>query len=124
MTTTDARVNKSGGSLAERFSAYLETVRSPSDIGVLVRSFELSLRAAAKSPKTIKSYTDTVRGFCLFLVDNGMPTELRSLTREHVETYIVLQVENHRPKTASIRFGDLQQFSSGPSTNGRLITHR
>jgi hypothetical protein len=69
--------------------------------------FELSLRAANKSPKTIKSYTDTVRGVCMFLADKGMPTDLRNLTREPVETYISVQVEQYRPKTASIRFGDL-----------------
>jgi len=46
----------------------------------------------------------------VFLVDNGMPTDMPHLTREPVETYIALQVERYRPKTTSIRFGDLQQF--------------
>jgi site-specific recombinase XerD len=110
MSTTGARVSKTSETLAERFSGHLETVTNPSNIAVLVRSFELSLRAANKSPKTIKSYTDSVRGLCLFLVDNGMPTDTRHLTREHVETYVALQIERYRPKTAQIRFGDLQQF--------------
>ena len=110
MSTTDERVMGVSGTLAQRFCGYLETVTSTSDIALLVRSFELSLRATNKSPKTIKSYTDTVRGFCLFLVDSGMPTNIRNLTREHVETYISVQVEHYRPKTASIRFGDLQQL--------------
>src|ERR1017187_296471 len=39
-----------------------------------------------------------------------MPTDIRHLTREHVETYIAVQVERFRPKTAQIRYGDLQQF--------------
>ena len=43
----------------------------------------------------------------MFLVDLGVPTDARNLTREHVETYISVQVERFRPKTASIRFGDL-----------------
>ena len=30
--------------------------------------------------------------------------------REHIETYVVDQVERYRPKTAQIRYGDLQQF--------------
>jgi len=110
MSITDAGVDRGSRTLADRFATYLENVTSPSDIALLVRSFELSLRAANRSPKTIKSYTDTVRGFCMFLVDNGMPTDARNLTREHVETYISVQVERFRPKTASIRFGDLQQF--------------
>jgi hypothetical protein len=46
----------------------------------------------------------------MFLVDNGVPTDARNLTREHVETYVSVQVERFRPKTASIRFGDLQPF--------------
>jgi len=106
--TIDARVRKSSGTLGERFAAHLETITSRSDIALLVRSFELSLRATNRSPKTIKSYTDSVRGFCMFLVDTGMPRDSRDLTREHVETYISAQVEQYRPKTASIRFGDLQ----------------
>ncbi len=110
MIITDARVDKGGSTLADRFAAHLETVTSPSDVALLVRSFELSLRAANKSPKTVKSYTDTVRGFCMFLVEHRMPTDARNLTREHVETYMSVQVERFRPKTASIRFGDLQQF--------------
>ena len=77
---------------------------------MLVRSFGLSLRATNKSPKTIKSYTDTVRAFCLFLVEHGMPTDVSLLSREHVEMYIALQIDTYRPKTAQIRYGDLQQF--------------
>jgi len=80
------------------------------DIETLVVSFERYLRACNRAPKTIKSYADTVRGFRAFLAESGMPTDARRLTREHVETYVALQVERHRPKTAQIRYGDLQQF--------------
>jgi len=110
MSSTDERVRNVSGTLTQRFSACLRTVTNPSDIALLVRSFELSLRATNKSPKTVKSYTDTVRGLCMFLVINGMPIDVRNLTREHVETYMACQVASHRPKTAQIRFGDLQQF--------------
>jgi hypothetical protein len=60
MTITETSKGAKRETLAERFSSHLDTVTSPSDIGALVRSFELSLRAANKSPKTIKSYSDTV----------------------------------------------------------------
>lgn len=89
---------------------YPESVTGPSDIAVLIRRFERSLRAANKSPKRIESYGGTVRRSCMFLVDIRMPTDVRNLTRAPVETYISVQVERDRPKTASIRFGDLQPF--------------
>jgi hypothetical protein len=53
----------------------------------------------------MKSYSDTVRGFCLFLVDKGMPTNVHALTREHIEIYISVQLELPT-ETAAIRFGD------------------
>ena len=68
--------------------------------------FELSLRAANKSPKTIRAIPTLSEGFA-FLVDSGMSIDVRNLTREHVETYISVQVDRSRSKTASIRFGDL-----------------
>ena len=73
MSITDAGVHNDNRTLADRFATYLQNVTSPSDIALLVRSFELSLRAANKSPKTIKSYTDTVRGFSMFLVGKDVP---------------------------------------------------
>jgi len=81
MSTTDAKTGTSNGTFGERFSTYLEAIKNPSDIALLVRSFDLSLRAANRSPKTIKSYTETVRGFCMFLVDSRLPTDVRNLTR-------------------------------------------
>jgi site-specific recombinase XerC len=83
---------------------------SGEDIGELVHSFERYLRATNKSPKTIKGYVDTVGRLRAFLVGMGMPTSARLLTREHVEIYIADQVQRWRPKTAQIRYGDLQQF--------------
>lgn len=110
MTMTNTSGASKRETLSERFTAYSETINGPADVGILVRSFGLSLRAANKSPKTIKSYSDTVKGFCLFLAEHGMPTDVRRVTREHVETYIAVQVDRFRPKTAQIRYGDLQQF--------------
>ena len=62
MTITNARVSKTRGTHAERFSEYLNAVTNPSDIAVLVRSFELSLRAANKSPNARRWSRGTGRG--------------------------------------------------------------
>jgi site-specific recombinase XerD len=80
------------------------------DIEDLQRSFELSLRAANKAEKTVKSYVGTVKNLRSYLVRQGMPTQIERLTREHIEMYIADQLTRFRPKTAQIRFGDLQQF--------------
>ena len=63
MSITEVGVNKASGTLAERFSAYVETVTTPSDIALLVRSFELSLRATNKSPK-LHGHGARVRDCC------------------------------------------------------------
>ena len=39
---------------------------------MLIASSQLALEAAAKSSRTVHSYTDPVRAFCRFLVDQGM----------------------------------------------------
>lgn len=80
------------------------------DVDVLLRSFELYLKATNKSAKTIRSYTGSVEMFRAFLVAHGMPTSVPRLSREHVETFIADQVARLKPKTAQIRYGDLQQF--------------
>jgi site-specific recombinase XerD len=79
-------------------------------IGELTAEFRDSLRARNRSPKTIKSYTDTARLFAAFLAERGMPTDVEHVAREHVEAFIVDQLERWTPSTAATRFRCLQQF--------------
>jgi hypothetical protein len=58
MSITDAKAGPGGETLAQRFADYLKGIEDPADVAILVRSFELSLRARSMSPKTIKSYSD------------------------------------------------------------------
>jgi site-specific recombinase XerD len=80
------------------------------DISQLLRGFELSLRARNRSQKTIKGYMETTSLFREFLVCAGMPTAVDRISREHVEMFIADQLDRWKPKTAKVRFGDLQQF--------------
>ena len=80
------------------------------DVLVLARSFELSLRARNRSPETIKSYVGTVEMFGGFLLASGFPTSIDRMGREHVEWFIADQLARWKPKTARIRYGNLQQF--------------
>ena len=80
------------------------------DIATLSVSFGRHLRAANRSPKTIRSYLDTAAGLDAFLAERGMPQDVASITREHVESYIENQLANWKPSTALVRFKSLQQF--------------
>jgi hypothetical protein len=84
---------------------------APTDIGALLRGYELSLRARNRSPRTIMSYVQTVEIFRAFLVKVGMPTVVDRLTREHVEAFVADQLERWKPKTAHVRYGDLRRLS-------------
>src|ERR1700679_3878590 len=77
---------------------------------MLARSWDRHLRALNRAPKTIKNYLGSVAVLPDFLGARGYPTVLESVTREHLELFVVYQLERGRPKTALIRFGDLQQF--------------
>ena len=54
----------------------------------LLSSFPRSLRARNLSERTVDTYTESLRQFAGFLVNQGMPTQLENVSREHVESFI------------------------------------
>lgn len=76
----------------------------------LIPSFELSLAARNRSPRTIRSYGDTARLFAGFLAESGRPVLIGDIRREDVEAFIKDQLEQWRPATAAVRYRSLQQF--------------
>lgn len=83
---------------------------SASPLGRDIASFVRHLSAGNLSPKTIRSYREAVERFAAFLADQGMPTALEALRREHVEAFIVALLERWRPATAHNRYAALQAF--------------
>jgi len=69
-----------------------------------------SLRAQNRSPRTIKSYGETVRLLADFLDTHSFPTTVKDLKQEHVELFISDQLERWRPGTAAVRFRSLKPF--------------
>src|SRR5712692_6607271 len=76
----------------------------------LAKSFQRSLLASNKSPRTVQSYLEVVRMFGEYLADKGMPQEVAHLRREHVESFIAHLLELWKPSTANNRYRGLQQF--------------
>jgi len=78
---------------------------------VLTRSFEKSLRAQGRSPKTVTTYHFALRAFLEFLAKRGRPTEPGAVTRDDVRDWMAhLEAEGKAPSTRLARFSALRSF--------------
>jgi site-specific recombinase XerD len=83
----------------------------PGDIRALTRSWDRSLRAVGRSPKTRQQYLETVSQFSTYLEGGGMSTQVASITREHVEAWLAeLREDGRAPSTISTRYKALRVF--------------
>ena len=80
------------------------------DIDVLAQSFARHLRAGNRSPRTVTSYMESIGQLDRFLAHKGMPRDVSSIRREHVEAYIEDVLARYKPATAVVRFKSLQQY--------------
>jgi site-specific recombinase XerD len=83
---------------------------SGDDTAALARSFERSLRAGNRSPRTVQTYAEAATQFHRFLAANGKPIDVRRLKREHVEEWITHLLATWKPATANNRFRGLQAY--------------
>ena len=84
--------------------------RTEVDIPAMLVSWQRSLRAARRSPRTVQSYTEAAEQLADFLVRRGMPTAVGSIRREHVESFIEDLDARFKPATVGVRFRSLQQL--------------
>jgi len=96
------------------------TQQQHANIESLGRSWQRSLRAENKSPKTVQTYREAVEAFDGFLAAQGITMAASQLTREHVEMFITDQLARWKPATASVRFRALQQFFQWTLEEGEL----
>ena len=82
----------------------LGTSQSVGDLSTLIPSFERSLRAANKSPKTIATYGEAANQLLACLIESGMPTEVARIGREQVESFMERLVQTKAPATANNRY--------------------
>jgi hypothetical protein len=69
----------------------------------LALSLEISLTSARKSERTIGPYIGALANLAGFLERSGMPVQVASIRREHVEVWIVDELQWTSPASASIR---------------------
>ena len=90
----------------------MKTSTTPSlgDIGLLSTSFLRACRAENLSPNTIDVYGGACEQFATFLTEHGMPTDVASIKREHVESFIEHLLATRAPATANNRYRVLKRL--------------
>jgi len=79
-------------------------------VEALVPSFVRHLRAENKSESTVVAYLRATTGLAGFLAERGMPQDVASIRREHIESYIEDCLARYAPATANQRYRSLQQY--------------
>jgi site-specific recombinase XerD len=80
------------------------------DLDTLLSDWEISLRARGRQPGTIDSYLTCARAFHAFLVGQGMPTAVTSITRDYVEAFLADLFARVKPATVAKHYRSLQQL--------------
>ena len=73
-------------------------------------AFLRHLAAENKAPRTAENYRDATRQLYTFLRDQGMPTQIEHVKREHIESFIADLLERWSALNAETRFKGIQQF--------------
>jgi site-specific recombinase XerD len=81
-----------------------------SDLDTLLPDWQISLRARGRQPSTIDSYLNCARNLHAFLIANGMPTVVTSITREHIEHFLADMFARVKPATVAKHYRSLQQL--------------
>jgi site-specific recombinase XerD len=82
----------------------------PLDLAALLPSWELALRAEHKSPQTVKSYGDSIRGFIRWCDENGHAPDI---DRELVKGFVAALLANGaEPATARARQLGIRRFTA------------
>jgi site-specific recombinase XerD len=86
----------------------------------LLASFRRHLRAAAKAPRTIELYSQSVRYFSRWLVDRGREPVLDELTRHAISAWLADLAETAEPSTVGTRLRGMRRFCRWLVTEGEL----
>lgn len=96
------------------------TTRTVPDLEDLVPSWVRHLKAERKAKKTLEAYESSAHLLIGFLRDSGMPLEPAAITREHIETFIVAELERTKAASAAARFRCLQQLFRWLTEEGEI----
>lgn len=90
------------------------------DVRTLGASWHISLQAANLSPNTIATYTDSFASLTNYLLTNGMPMQVDSITREHIDAWLADLATKARPSTVRNRFTGVRMFFLWAQAEGEI----
>lgn len=76
----------------------------------LLASFERSLRADNKSPRTLETYREAALLFGQYLADHALPMEVSEIQKRHVEAWIIEELAHFAASSVNNRYRGLQAF--------------
>ncbi len=79
-------------------------------IAAFVTSWQLSLEASSKSPRTVRSYTDSVKALHAFLAAQGMPTDVEEVDAEHIRAFLQAEQQRTSAASAAVHFRNLRVY--------------
>jgi site-specific recombinase XerD len=79
-------------------------------LAALLPSWELALRASGKSPKTIRSYTDSVRKLSAYLAASGLADDVESTGPAEVRAFLVSEIDRTSPASAQVHYRNLRVY--------------
>jgi site-specific recombinase XerD len=95
----------------------------------LVSSWQLALEAAGKSPKTVRSYTDSAKSLCAFLAAQSLPADVESVDAQHLRAFLRSEEKRTSAVSAAVHYRNVRVFftwlaseeeRSAPNPMGRV----
>ena len=89
------------------------------------RSTEISgaLEAERKSPRTVRSYGDTVRFYVAYASAKGWPTAVGEVERRHVLAWLAALHQRTKPASAATGYQGLLRFFGWAVAEGELTVN-
>jgi site-specific recombinase XerD len=105
-----SRIDSAKTATSRRRSARAEPAPVSPPLSTFVSSWQLALEAAHKSPKTVRSYTDSAKALCVFLATREMPTDVDSVDAEHLRAFLLSEEKRTSAVSAAVHFRNLRVF--------------
>ena len=96
------------------------THATSAEIDALARSWERSLRAAGRSPRTVDSYLESLSIFQAWRDGAGHHEPVAGIDRAQVEDFIVHLLDTRSAATARVRFDSMKQFFKWALREGEI----